>query len=56
MNKLTGWEIFFVLLAVGIMLGVAIAGIGYAVNSINLDPQVHLIDLDGIQYACERIP
>ena len=50
------WEIFFAMLFVGIMVGVAIAGIGYAVYNIDLDPQVHVIDLGGIQYECEEMP
>ena len=49
MNKLTRWEIFFAMLAVGIMVGVAIAGIGYAV--MNIVPH-QIFTFDGVQYDC----
>jgi hypothetical protein len=50
-TKQDKWEIFFAMLAVGIMVGVAIAGIGYAVLNIDITPhQVYTVD--GVQYDC----
>ena len=51
MKKLK-WEHVWALLAVGIMVGVAIAGIGYAVANIDTTPhQVYTVD--GVQYDCQ---
>jgi hypothetical protein len=50
MKKLK-WEHVWALLAVGIMVGVAIAGIGYAVANIDVVPhQVYTVD--GVLYDC----
>ena len=51
MKKPDRWEILWAMLAVGILVGVAIAGIGYAV--INIDTTPHQIfTFDGVQYDC----
>jgi len=52
MKKQSRWEIFFAMLAVGMLLGIAIAGIGYAV--VNMDTVPHQIyTFEGVQYDCK---
>ena len=54
MKKLK-WEYIWAWLAIGFMVGVAIAGVGYAVYTIDLNPQVHVITVDGVQWECEVV-
>ena len=52
MNRRNKWEVFWAMLAVGILFAAVAAGIGYTVANINITPH-QIYTLDGVQYRCE---
>jgi hypothetical protein len=50
--KLNRWEIFWAMVAVGLVIGFAVIAIWFVVSDIDITPH-QIYTFDGVQYDCE---